>query len=87
MVQCCWTIGEIKENNDLGLIAGKRFRSDEGLARETLAFLIFLQWPIYLIISVDKIKYLGFLDIDSYRLSSSPSDINKSEINLMHFFM
>ena len=46
MVQHCWTIEEIKENNDLGLIAGKGFHSNEGLPRKTSAFLIFLQWPI-----------------------------------------
>ena len=61
MVQHCWTIEEIKENNDLGLIAGKGFHSNEGLPRKTSAFLIFLQWPIYLIILVDKTKYSGFL--------------------------
>ena len=37
---------------------GSQIRSDEGLTLETSAFRISVQWPIYIINSVDKTKFL-----------------------------
>ena len=36
-------------------------RSDEGLTLETSAFRISVRWPIYIINSVDKTKFLNIL--------------------------
>ena len=44
--------------HDLGDIEGDMIRSDEGLTLETSAFRISVRWPIYIINSVDKTKFL-----------------------------
>ena len=54
-------------------------RSDEGLTLETSAFLISVRWPIYIVNSVDKTK---FLYINWYNSSHSKkiSALSKKEI-------
>ena len=47
-----------KETVVLRRWGSKTIRSDEGLTLETSAFRISVRWPIYIINSVDKTKFL-----------------------------
>ena len=48
--------------------SSERIRSDEGLTLETSAFRISVRWPIYIINSVDKTKFLYTRGVVNYIL-------------------
>ena len=56
----------------LALRQSEPIRSDEGLKLETSAFRISVRWPIYIINSVDKTKFL-------YNMSNSLEHWHKTE--------
>ena len=58
-----------------------RIRSDEGLTLETSAFRISVRWPIYIINSVDKTKFLY-----SFSLSSSFRDSKLCSLAILLIF-